>query len=415
MTLISQSKQLIEYLTPSSVADVINDGDSCPAHCLLQQAPLSPFSEDILAFLKAFSKKLLKRSEPELVALGFWLRESRLKQFQSRMQVSQDDVFIQPIGRVLHFTPANVDTMFVYSWVCSLLMGNVNLVRLSSQESPLKQALLALINELYLLPEFHPIAKRNGFIYYPHDDTTTALLSANADARVLWGGDEAVMAIRHISAKPRTRDISFADRYSLSLIDVAKLDSKETIQSVAEKLWRDTIPFGQMACSSPKAIVWLGEDENGDKHVSNLTELLEAINQHALQEAREISQKNNHLITSQLAQAWGLAGNVRFSDAITALDITEISEQIFNWHTGSGLYFLLHINSLQELPEFLEERCQTVSVWGIDHKELIKLFATTPITAVDRIVPIGQALDFDPVWDGYDLLQQLSRKITIQT
>ena len=31
----------------------------------------------------------------------------------------------------------------------------------------------------------------------------------------------------------------------------------------------------------------------------------------------------------------------------------------------------------------------------------------------DRIVPIGKALDFSPIWDGFDLLSVLTRIITI--
>jgi hypothetical protein len=32
---------------------------------------------------------------------------------------------------------------------------------------------------------------------------------------------------------------------------------------------------------------------------------------------------------------------------------------------------------------------------------------------VDRIVPVGQALQFQRFWDGYDLLQELTRHVYI--
>jgi len=32
---------------------------------------------------------------------------------------------------------------------------------------------------------------------------------------------------------------------------------------------------------------------------------------------------------------------------------------------------------------------------------------------IDRIVPIGHSLDFNAIWDGYDLVEQFSRKVTI--
>lgn len=32
---------------------------------------------------------------------------------------------------------------------------------------------------------------------------------------------------------------------------------------------------------------------------------------------------------------------------------------------------------------------------------------------VDRVVPMGKSMDFNLVWDGYDLIRSLSRKISV--
>ena len=34
---------------------------------------------------------------------------------------------------------------------------------------------------------------------------------------------------------------------------------------------------------------------------------------------------------------------------------------------------------------------------------------------IDRVVPIGNALDFNSIWDGYDLVEQFSRKVSINS
>ena len=34
------------------------------------------------------------------------------------------------------------------------------------------------------------------------------------------------------------------------------------------------------------------------------------------------------------------------------------------------------------------------------------------LRGIDRVVPVGRALDMDIVWDGYDLIGSLSRLIT---
>jgi len=33
---------------------------------------------------------------------------------------------------------------------------------------------------------------------------------------------------------------------------------------------------------------------------------------------------------------------------------------------------------------------------------------------IDRIVPVGQALDFSPLWDGYVLFSELTRRVTVK-
>jgi hypothetical protein len=35
------------------------------------------------------------------------------------------------------------------------------------------------------------------------------------------------------------------------------------------------------------------------------------------------------------------------------------------------------------------------------------------LTGIDRIVPIGNALDIDFKWDGYDLIKTLSRIVSV--
>lgn len=408
MTPINQSdSNELDVLTPKSLVKAQSDNELEQLLELMQKAPLEPFAEIICRFLKTFSKILLQQPNPELMAVGFWIRESQVKRWRNTYQNSQGgQTQVQPLGNVLHFTPANVDTMFVYSWVCALMMGNISILRLSGQGSEVKQSLLKLINELYEKEEYQEIASRNCFIYYPHNYKNTSSLSAGADARILWGGDEAVMNIRAIPANPRTRDIGFADRYSVSLVNGAALTTTEQVNELAQKIWKDAFPYGQMACSSPKAIFWMGS-------TAQQQALFETINALAIEEHRALNHKTDHLITTQLVQAEGLAGSTRFSDAITVINIEKTTDSLFNWHTGNGLFYIKQIDNVENVFSELDRKCQTLSYWGVDKQVLIKHLAKEPITPIDRVVPIGQSLDFDPVWDGYDLMQQLCRKITI--
>ena len=43
-------------------------------------------------------------------------------------------------------------------------------------------------------------------------------------------------------------------------------------------------------------------------------------------------------------------------------------------------------------------------------EQIVKRLSTD---GIDRVVPIGQALNFDTLWDGYDLIRMLTRTVVI--
>lgn len=382
---------------------------------IAQHKPLSPFHPSILGFCHALSKRLLNKGIPELSALGYWLRTSNIKRWQASQQRTEGAILA--LGTVVHFAPANVDTMFVYSWVCSLLMGNNNIVRLSARlstnamsDSEITRQLLQAINDLYASPEFCEIAQRNVFITYPHNDGVSQQLSALADGRIIWGGDDSVTAIRCIPAKPKTRDIGFADRYSVALIAAESIIDIAAAMPVAEQLWRDIQPYSQMACSSPRTLFFLG-------NATQLYLVLQALEQVKLQRdvsgSPSLTKQNDHLIASQLALATGAANQVTQNQAITAVTVPELSMEIrdnlYQWHVGDGYLYVHMMTTLDNLAKNLDSRCQTLSYWGLPLQEVVQAFDSAPIMQIDRVVPLGQALDFSPIWDGYDLFHQLSR------
>jgi hypothetical protein len=82
-------------------------------------------------------------------------------------------------------------------------------------------------------------------------------------------------------------------------------------------------------------------------------------------------------------------------------------------HSGNGLliqYFLPHI---PDIAKYVRPEDQTLSVFGFSHEEISSLLTSLSNRGIDRVVPIGQALEFSNMWDGIDLLDAMSRKIDI--
>ncbi|MBW1963561.1 MAG: hypothetical protein JRJ04_19170, partial [Deltaproteobacteria bacterium] len=227
--------------------------------------PLLPFSESVMTFVAALSTNLLRNAEcrkyPELPALGYWLRPANLRKLKQRFVDQQaGDVWL-PRGLVFHLAPSNVPTIAVYSWICSLLMGNCNLIRLSGKQNNAQARLVEIINEALSVNEHAEIKSRNLLVSYPHNEKVTAMFSECCQARVIWGGDETVKAIRRIPLPANAKEICFANRISLALLDaraVLNLNA-QMLEQLAHNFFNDAYGFNQMACSSPRLVVWLGK------------------------------------------------------------------------------------------------------------------------------------------------------------
>ena len=56
---------------------------------------------------------------------------------------------------------------------------------------------------------------------------------------------------------------------------------------------------------------------------------------------------------------------------------------------------------------------QTITAHGFTDEELTAFARSLHGRGVDRIVPFGEALSFGSLWDGYDLLAELTRTIDV--
>ena len=61
----------------------------------------------------------------------------------------------------------------------------------------------------------------------------------------------------------------------------------------------------------------------------------------------------------------------------------------------------------------IDDRCQTLTYFGFEVEELKDFITSNKLRGVDRIVPIGKSLDMGVIWDGYDIINHLSRTVDI--
>jgi hypothetical protein len=369
----------------------------------------------VVDFLSRFARKLLApavaRRHPELGSLGFFLRPAELNRVVTRLE--RTDGFVFPRGNVFHVPPANVDTIFVYSWALSALAGNHNVVRISARSAGAAETVLEALNAT--LADADPVIGRTQrMVTYGRDDALTAALSAWCDLRVIWGGDAAVDAIRRHPLRASGRDLTFPDRTSWAALSVPGWRAADPAgrRAAVTGFANDAYWFDQAACSSPRTVFLVGDDPGGVAE-----EFLELLGEVV---ARRGWTVDAAMAVEKRVNAYGLAATgaataVHFPEnAVTALDLADVSAVPRRW-IGAGAFPFARVRTLAELVPAMTRQDQTFSHFGFAPAELREFAAALGGRGVDRIVPFGAALTFSAIWDGYDLPREFTRLTTLET
>jgi Acyl-CoA reductase (LuxC) len=373
--------------------------------------------ERMLDFLDSVGQRLrvpsLARRHPELGPLGAYLRRGHLCSELARLD-TDDRTLRFPKGLVFHIAPGNADTVFVYSWALSALAGNRNVVRVSDRGGEATEAVLAALAQG--LETADPVvARTQRIVSYDHrDEAATSALSDACDLRVLWGGDHAIDDIRRLPLRPSALDLTFPNRSSFAVIRATAFllaDANERKRTV-EAFHSDAYLFGQAACASPGTIFWIGTAEDAaDAQVAFTALLVQTVDARGPRaDASMAIQK--HVSTYGLA-AEGIADDVRFiGNEIAFVRLATPVHLPRRW-LGTGTFPHLRLDSLDELIPLLLRQDQTLTYFGFTADEMVSFAQRASGRGIDRIVPMGRALEFSAVWDGHDLLREFTRLVTV--
>ena len=78
-----------------------------------------------------------------------------------------------------------------------------------------------------------------------------------------------------------------------------------------------------------------------------------------------------------------------------------------------GLFYQYDIQSVEDLLPWICQSVQTLSYTGISAEELYQCIEKNHLLGIDRIVPFGEGLSMDLLWDGYPLISAMSREISV--
>lgn len=384
--------------------------------CLPVAAPVS--REFVRELSQYFLRDSKFRSEPALVALGYWFRDTAVERWLATTFPTNRS-FV-PRGTVFHIPPGNVETNYLYIWLLSLLVGNRNIVRLPSRESNLVDGIATFLEALLAEERYATLGSMNRFARYQHEARITAFYSASCDLRVVSGSDATIQTLRQVPLQANAVELNLSAKSSFVVLNVATIldAADEQLTEWARDLWSDLSSFDQLACNSPRGVWWLGASQQD------------------IQVARERFWSAFDGVVATVESPWRTAGVVQRESFLDTIGLSGFRAKLASthntpvqrvwiepvdtrapwfdeWFAGNGILFETAIVDLSALSPHLSRRHQTVSSLGVNTEQWRAFLLEKPAVGIDRIVPMGQSLSFDAVWDGFDIGRILTREITI--
>lgn len=395
-------------------------GNEDVVKCSAETPALPMFSDKAVNFLSELSKELLSisgiRNHMDVMSYAYWIRKASLE--QTRKEFVRDDVTRIGRGVAYHIAPSNVPVNFAVSMTSALLAGNICIVRVSNKEFEEVDIICSAINRIFEKPEFAEMRRYICIVRYEHSDEITAYLSSLCDIRIIWGGNRTVQQIRKSPIPPRAIEMCFADRHSVAVIDTAEYlkaaqdSGSDFVKDIAKKFYTDTYYTDQNACSSPRIVVWTnnsGEIETAklffwdalEKEVSERYEFqpIQAVDK--LSMATELSMKKDGVRLTQ-------RGNKLF-----IVDVDALSADVMDYKMSGGYFFQYTAGSLNDIIPILGKKCQTIAVFGIDKRSVVDFVLQKGVRGVDRVVDIGDTMGLEFTWDGFRMIEAMSRVVYI--
>lgn len=371
-----------------------------------------PAAAPRVAMLDGLGRFLEDHPDGDARALGFWLRPQRVCALAARAARAEPGIRRFARGTTVHFLPGNTPFLGVYTWALSFLCGNRTALRLSSRTPERESQVWAWLLDL-LAGDGPEAAASTTVVRCPPDDPRVAELSALADVRLIWGADTTVRAVTALPSSPSTRDLVFGERHSLAAFDARAVlgATPSELARLAATLVRDVAWSLHQACTAPRVLVWSGSGEDCVAAQELFGMALGAVEnplRHDLTDGGHLER----LTWAQLSVAVGSAQRYRtLGNGLTLLDGAAAPRTDGTW--PAGLLEVRTVARLTDLAPALTAAHQTLAVFGFGPPDIDGFADRLGPGTVRRIVPVGDSHRFDVVWDGYDLIDELTTKVTV--
>ena len=382
----------------------------------IKKISLSPYDKEVLDFLVDLSEDLNLTKDiknyPDIKTFAFFCRNKNLIKLKKNFLVSSRDIRLG-LGLIFHITPSNIPTNFAYSLIFGLLTGNSNIVKVPSRDFKQIDIISKSINKI-LSKKYKKVKEMIKIVKYKNNESFTKKISSICDARLIWGGDQSIENIRKYNLHASAIDLTFADRYSLCIIDTKKfLKAKyDNLTRIVERFYNDTYVADQNACSSPHMVLWLGKKSHKakSKFWEELSKLVEKkynlTHDAAIEKYTELCKK---IINDKNVKSYRT-----YTNNVYTVVLKNLNGSLDTYRGKWGFFYEYDIKKLEQIKKYINKKFQTLTYFGVEKVDLKDFIIKNKLQGIDRIVPVGQALDIGFYWDGYDINNILTRVVDIR-
>lgn len=383
--------------------------------------------EVIVLIFDAYSKKLSLNREILKIEgvpfLSFYLKKANIDNLikSSINNAECLDKFVdigngrfikaQARGIVCHWIAGNIPTLAIYSLLQSLISKNLNIIRVSKETIDIVVKLFEFLDDINVeyngkIYSSDILIKSVSIVYFESSDKTlNKSMSLTADARVIWGGENAVNSLTVTPKKTTCKDLIFGPKYSFAVFDKSAAEG-DKLEEYLSQFVMDMVLFSQKACSSPHVLFVEKSKIKLEQIVYILSQCLARINNRypniidQSTAAKIINKRGIYLLSidKNLKSSKGLEYTILIDDNFV------LEEPI-----GGRCIFVKQVDSIFDIKSLITRRIQTIGIASDDKDKIFKFADEVSARGVNRVVSVGTMNSYGYPWDGYYMINELLR------
>jgi hypothetical protein len=171
----------------------------------------------------------------------------------------------------------------------------------------------------------------------------------------------------------------------------------------------------QNACSSPQFLLWYFQNE---KLIEKAKQIFwNAVNDKVLNDydlsAKSSVDKLTWMCLDLVKRDEVIEVNV-LKNNINRVQINSLPKSILELKGKYGYFYEYSTCYLNIIETLMDTKIQTLTYFGVEKDKLFDIVYNAGNIGIDRIVPIGSALEMGIIWDGYDMIYSLTKIIDLK-